>query len=156
MVGELLLAHADPNCHDSARVTAVEHARQNGASPEVRALLGAAALEESVDRSALFNALEMLDKRQCSLLARVLDVGGLRAMSEAELTWRHPPPDSEAYISELEDVIVGLERLPEAQRKKEMKRLLLEWHPDKNAHRLDLATTVFQFLQAQKDRVVKK
>mmetsp|Transcript_76829 Transcript_76829/g.185904 ORF Transcript_76829/g.185904 Transcript_76829/m.185904 type:complete len:633 (+) Transcript_76829:2-1900(+) len=156
MIGHLLLAHADPNCHDVAGVTALEHARRSEASPEVRALLGAAALEESVDRGALFNALEMLDRRQSSLLARVLDVGGLRAMGEAELVWRHPPPDSEAYIAELEDVIVGLVRLPEQQRKKEMKRLLLEWHPDKNAHRLDLATTVFQFLQAQKDRVVKR
>jgi len=37
-----------------------------------------------------------------------------------------------------------------------MKKLLLEWHPDKNADRHELATTVFQFLQAQKDRVVKR
>merc|ERR1712060_824937 len=155
IVAALLLFHADPNCHDFGYVNTMMHAQRNGASNEVSALLRAAACIEC-PADALYNGLGMVEEPQRSLLARILGANAVRVMGKAEAVWRNPPPDSEAFIDELEDTIQSLERLPEDQRKKEMKKLLLQWHPDKNRNRYDLATTVFQFLQANKDRVIKR
>lgn len=162
----LLLAHADPRCRNRSGVSALEHARRRGSPAELRALLRAAAVTDGEDdagdsrgvesSAVLHRALEMLEAPDRARLSLVLGVKTLRVVGQAESLWRHPPPDGEAFIAALEEVMLGLERLPGPQRKREMKRLLLEWHPDKNPDRRDLATTVFQYLQAQKDRVIKR
>jgi len=91
-----------------------------------------------------------------SQLARIFNLGGLRVLGEAETLWRNPPPGHDEIITEVEEEVRTLEALPEEQRKRAMKRLLMEWHPDKNPDRLDLATTVFQYLQTRKKDIIKR
>lgn len=83
-------------------------------------------------------------------------VDALRIVGEAELAWRNPPPDGESVIAQVAEELRAAESLPEAERKRAVKRLLLEWHPDKNAHRLALSTMVFQYLQAHKGGVISR
>jgi len=159
----LLLAHGDPRCPDRGRETPLEVALRKPRGPtdpgcpeELKALMQAAAMDASreVDASALYRALELLDDpRRRSTLARLLALGGLRALGEAEFAWRNPEPGGEEVIGKVAEELKALEQLSEVERKKAMKRLLLEWHPDKNAHRLSLATTVFQYLQSHKGGV---
>jgi len=158
IAASLILVRGDPRCRSRHKITAVHHALRNGASPPVLELLRAAAADTHFRKnpSALYSALEYVREPGRSRLARILGVGGIRPLGEAEHRWRNPAPDSEAFIAEVEELLLQLERQPEERRKREMKRLLLEWHPDKNADRYDLATTVFQYLQANKDRVVKR
>lgn len=177
----LLLAHGDPLCRDRAggsaleaflppvrgsRTSAGRRAAYASASckhrgpRELRALLEAAALISDsatpCHTDALHSALEIIGEPKRSNLARILDFGALHAVGEAELAWRNPPPDGETILAEIDEELRMVERLPEVERKKAMKRLLLEWHPDKNAKRLSLATTVFQYLQAHKGAVIGK
>merc|ERR1712232_575005 len=45
---------------------------------------------------------------------------------------------------------------PKEERAKAFRVLLREWHPDKNAHQIDKATAVFQFLQKGKSLLSPK
>lgn len=153
----LLLAHADPRCHDFERVSVLQHAKRTKASHEVCALLRAAAavtVEDGTDTQALHRALDLVGEPGRSSLHRVLCVHALRHVGEGEVRWRQP--DTESIIDEVETMLRRLEREPEEVRKQELKRVLLEWHPDKNSHRSDLATVVFQYIQANKDRVIRR
>jgi len=47
-------------------------------------------------------------------------------------------------------------QLPEAERRKVVRRLLLRWHPDKNIDDQDFATAVTQHIQAELDRLEGK
>eukprot|EP00930_Biecheleria_cincta_P021619 TRINITY_DN15975_c0_g2_i2.p1 TRINITY_DN15975_c0_g2~~TRINITY_DN15975_c0_g2_i2.p1 ORF type:complete len:407 (-),score=57.36 TRINITY_DN15975_c0_g2_i2:317-1537(-) len=156
IASSLLLAHGDPRCRNCKQISAFEYAKSNGASPAVVALLGAASMLLPEPSEALHNALELVGEPQRSKLACMLAVEMIRPLGEAEKAWRNPRPDSEAFIADVEETLLHLERQPEELRKKEMKRLLLEWHPDKNSERHELATSVFQYLQANKGRVVNR
>jgi len=152
----LLLAHGDPQCHDKKQRTVLKAARLGQSSPELKALMHASAADEHVNSSALYRALEMTGEPARSQLARIFNLGGLRVLGEAETLWRNPPPGHDEIITEVEEEVRTLEALPEEQRKRAMKRLLMEWHPDKNPDRLDLATTVFQYLQTRKKDIIKR
>lgn len=156
IASSLLLAHGDPRCRNRKQISAFEYAKSNGASPALIALLGAASMLLPEPSEALHTALELVGEPQRSNLARILAVDMIRPLGEAEQAWRNPRPDSEAFIAEVEETLLQLERQPEEARKREMKRLLLEWHPDKNGDRHELATSVFQYLQANKGRVVNR
>jgi len=166
LAASLLLAHADPNLADRSGETALHNlAALRRATPpgdvavcldRLEAMLSCAVLSDAVDSLALYSALEQLGEPLRSRLSLVLALGGLRAVGEAELCWRNPPPDSETILAEVEEQLKAFEQLPEIQRKQALKKLLLAWHPDKNAHRLELSTTVFQFVQTKKSVVVKR
>ena len=47
-------------------------------------------------------------------------------------------------------------QLPDTQRRKVVRRLLLRWHPDKNIHNQDFATAVTQHIQTELDRLEGK
>lgn len=82
--------------------------------------------------------------------SRILGLCTLRPVGPAELSWRSPLPDEEKVLQGLGEELRALEMVPRQERRAQLRRLLLEWHPDKNAHRLSLATAAFQFLQANK------
>lgn len=157
IAAELLLAHGDPRCKDQNGLTAFQMAI-DGSPAELLAILKAAMLDFSWmdDPSVIYRALEFLGEPKRSQFARLFDVHGIRAIGPAEYLWRCPPPDESIVLAKVAEELKAFEQLPEMERKKALKRLLLEWHPDKNADRLSLATTVFQFLQAQKGSVIRR
>ena len=78
---------------------------------------------------------------------------------------QHPqPPDAgiddenaaiEDIMNDVSDKLEEAWRLPEKQRKKIIKRLLLKWHPDKNIGAEKLATVIMQHIQSEIDRLVQ-
>lgn len=59
-------------------------------------------------------------------------------------------------MAEVERRLVGLRALPEEERKRGVRDLLLRWHPDKNPPEKQLsATHVFQFIQSKKEEVLR-
>jgi len=168
IAAELLLAHGDPYCRDRAGQSVLDTLRQPGTTgsraaatvccPELHALMESAALSVTKPghTAALHTALEVLGEPRRSRLARILDFSALRPFGEAELSWRNPPPDEETILAQIDEELRAVEQLSEVERKKAMKKLLLAWHPDKNADRLSLATTVFQYVQAHKFKVIAK
>mmetsp|Transcript_124556 Transcript_124556/g.278533 ORF Transcript_124556/g.278533 Transcript_124556/m.278533 type:complete len:296 (-) Transcript_124556:8-895(-) len=60
-------------------------------------------------------------------------------------------PDVAKAKAAILDRLVALKSVePKEERMKEWRALLREWHPDKNPHRVEVATAVFQFLQKGK------
>ncbi|KAM9321383.1 sacsin isoform 3-T3 [Gastrophryne carolinensis] len=59
-------------------------------------------------------------------------------------------------LKEVSSVIEQAWKLPEAERKKIIRRLYLKWHPDKNAENLDIANEVFKHLQNEINRLEKQ
>jgi hypothetical protein len=59
----------------------------------------------------------------------------------------HDSTDLDAILKELRTTLIEAWRLPEDERKRVIRRLRLTWHPDKNPHRKELCTRVFQLLQ---------
>jgi transcription initiation factor IIE alpha subunit len=55
--------------------------------------------------------------------------------------------DLDAILKELRKTLIEAWRLQEDERKRVIRRLRMTWHPDKNQHRKELCTRVFQFLQ---------
>ena len=77
---------------------------------------------------------------------------------------RPQPPDAGAddkdatlddIMNDVSDKLDEAWRLPEKQRKKIIKRLLLKWHPDKNIGSEKLATVVMQHIQSEIERLVQ-
>ncbi|CAK0803972.1 unnamed protein product [Prorocentrum cordatum] len=71
-----------------------------------------------------------------------------------------PPPEPLDETSRVRaSVLEGLRRTEREEigsRKKNYKFLLLQWHPDKNPDKAELATEIFQFLQQQRDWYLKE
>ena len=65
------------------------------------------------------------------------------------------PADYDTIVRDLRKQLREAWRIPEADRKKFVKRLLLRWHPDKNPDNIRLATTVTQFILDALDRLEK-
>lgn len=63
---------------------------------------------------------------------------------------KDPPEIAKAKKQVLAQLTVLKNVEPKEQRMKEFRQMLREWHPDKNPDRLDMATSVFQFLQKGK------
>jgi len=56
-------------------------------------------------------------------------------------------------MNDVSDQLEEAWKLPEAQRKKIIKRLLLKWHPDKNIGNEEFATIIIQHIQAEIERL---
>ena len=59
----------------------------------------------------------------------------------------------EQVLEEVSDCLEEAWTLPESQRKKIIKRLLLKWHPDKNLGNEQFATMITQHLGAEIERL---
>ena len=143
-----------------------ESARLLGRKPywrELVALLAACSLQGVsedgfADPAGLFRALELLGEPKRSRIALgVLGLAALRAIGRAELKWRNPGPGLEEQLAALDDELAAVKRLKEtSQRRRALRRLLFEWHPDKNSHRHELAKAAFQHIQVQKADILEK
>jgi sacsin len=60
---------------------------------------------------------------------------------------------TEQVMNDVSDQLEEAWKLPEAQRKKVIKRLLLKWHPDKNIGNEEFATIIVQHIQAEIERL---
>lgn len=60
---------------------------------------------------------------------------------------------TEKVMGEVSDALEEAWVLPEPQRKKVVKRLLLRWHPDKNIGNEEFATVITQHVQAELERL---
>ena len=60
---------------------------------------------------------------------------------------------TEKVMEEVSDTLEEAWQLPEAQRKKIIKRLMLKWHPDKNIGNEAFATIITQHVQAELERL---
>ena len=129
---------------------------------ELAALLAACSLQGVTengfaDPPGLFRALELLgEPRRSQIALGVLGLAALRAIGPAELKWRNPGPGLEEQLSALDDELAAIKRLREtSQRRRALRRLLFEWHPDKNSHRHELAKAAFQHIQVQKADILE-
>lgn len=59
----------------------------------------------------------------------------------------------EQVMLDVSDTLEEAWRLPEGQRKKIIKRMLLKWHPDKNIGNEEFATIIMQHIQAEIERL---
>lgn len=50
--------------------------------------------------------------------------------------------------------LLAVRALPEADQKACVKKLMVQWHPDRNPDSIEVATSVFQFIQQEKDRIL--
>ena len=130
---------------------------------ELTALLAACSLQGVTedgfaDLAGLFRALEYLGEPLRSQIALgVLGLAALRPIGPAEMQWRNPGPGLEEQLAALDDELAAVKRLKEtSQRRRALRRLLFEWHPDKNAHRHELAKAAFQHIQMQKAAILEK
>ena len=129
---------------------------------ELAALLAACSLQGVTengfaDPPGLFRGLELLgEPRRSQIALGVLGLAALRAIGPAELKWRNPGPGLEEQLSALDDELAAIKRLREtSQRRRALRRLLFEWHPDKNSHRHELAKAAFQHIQVQKADILE-
>lgn len=60
---------------------------------------------------------------------------------------------TEKVMEEVSDTLEEAWKLPEGQRKKIIKRLLLKWHPDKNIGNEAFSTVIIQHIQAELERL---
>lgn len=60
---------------------------------------------------------------------------------------------TEKVMEEVSDTLEEAWKLPEPQRKKIIKRLLLKWHPDKNIGNEAFSTVIIQHIQAELERL---
>jgi hypothetical protein len=65
-------------------------------------------------------------------------------------------PEAKAVKEDLKRQLQNTMAEPIASRKKTFKFLCLQWHPDKNPEKLELATEVFQYIQQQRDWYLKE
>eukprot|EP00439_Symbiodinium_sp_Y106_P023866 s2052_g2.t3 len=179
LAAELMLAHGDPRAQDKAGKAALDLARSSKADldsvesttslarkpflRELTALLAACSLQGVTedgfaDLAGLFRALEYLGEPLRSQIALgVLGLAALRPIGPAEMQWRNPGPGLEEQLAALDDELAAVKRLKEtSQRRRALRRLLFEWHPDKNAHRHELAKAAFQHIQMQKAAILEK
>ncbi|CAJ1388577.1 unnamed protein product [Effrenium voratum] len=159
IAAELLLAHGDPRARDKKGATALDVCKRLAQQkapfgPQLVALLRAVALEDFEQR-ALFRALGRLEKRS-QVALHLLGLRPLRPVAAAEVAWRSPGPDLEEQLRRLDEELQALQGLAAAARRRGLRRLLFEWHPDKNSHRYELAQTMFQHLQHRKAELLGK
>lgn len=81
-----------------------------------------------------------------------VDARFIRRRTDMEIKQRrHIEAEVKKFKDEVIHKMVALNRLePKERRKKEFRALLRVWHPDSNPERLEVATSVFQFLQKAK------
>ena len=130
---------------------------------ELVALLAACSLQGVTeqgfaDPAGLFRGLELLGEPKRSQIALgILGLAALRPIGPAELKWRNPGPGLEEQLAALDDELAAIKRLKEtSQRRRALRRMLFEWHPDKNSHRHELAKAAFQHIQMQKADILEK
>ncbi|CAH1244396.1 SACS [Branchiostoma lanceolatum] len=66
-----------------------------------------------------------------------------------------PPQSLEDAMEEVSNILEEAWKLPEKERKKVVRRLYLQWHPDKNPDNVELATEVCKHIQAELSRLEK-
>ncbi|XP_066271266.1 sacsin-like [Branchiostoma lanceolatum] len=66
-----------------------------------------------------------------------------------------PSQSLEEAMEEVSDILEEAWKLPEKERKKVVRRLYLQWHPDKNPDNVEMATEVCKHLQAEICRLEK-
>ncbi|XP_066267509.1 sacsin-like [Branchiostoma lanceolatum] len=66
-----------------------------------------------------------------------------------------PPQSLEDAMEEVSNILEEAWKLPEKERKKVVRRLYLQWHPDKNPDSIELATEVCKHIQAELSRLEK-
>ncbi|XP_066271265.1 sacsin-like [Branchiostoma lanceolatum] len=66
-----------------------------------------------------------------------------------------PPQSLEEAMEEVSNILEEAWKLPEKERKKVVRRLYLQWHPDKNPDNVEMATEVCKHLQAEICRLEK-
>ncbi|CAK9051752.1 Sacsin (DnaJ homolog subfamily C member 29) (DNAJC29) [Durusdinium trenchii] len=164
IAAELLLAHGDPRARDKDGTTALALCRRlvpKKAPPELLALLRVAALDDCGARACpmpvLFRALELMgEPLRSKVSVNLFGLKPLRAVSDAELAWRTPSLGLKEQLEELDAELAQIQRMKPTARRKAIRRLLFEWHPDKNQHRHELATEAFQYLQVRKAELLKQ
>ncbi|CAH1252536.1 SACS [Branchiostoma lanceolatum] len=65
------------------------------------------------------------------------------------------PQSLEEAMEEVSDILEEAWKLPEKERKKVVRRLYLQWHPDKNPDNVEMATEVCKHIQAEIGRLEK-
>jgi len=73
--------------------------------------------------------------------------------NEEEARKQQELDEVEKTMEEVSDTLEEAWKMPEAQRKKIFKRLLLRWHPDKNIGQEAFATVITQHIQAELERL---
>ncbi|XP_078588971.1 sacsin-like [Branchiostoma floridae x Branchiostoma japonicum] len=66
-----------------------------------------------------------------------------------------PPQSLEEAMEEVSSILEEAWKLPEKERKKVLRRLYLQWHPDKNPDNVEMATEVMKHIQAEISRLEK-
>jgi len=74
-------------------------------------------------------------------------------MPEPKIPEPHAGKTQEEIMEEISDALEEAWKLPEGQRKKIIKRILLKWHPDKNIGNEQFATEITQHIQVEIDRI---
>ena len=82
-----------------------------------------------------------------------LDIHDQHAQPSATPVKPQAPADYDTIVKDLRQQLKEAWKMPEPQRKKFVKRLLLRWHPDKNPDNTYLATKVTQFILDILDRL---
>jgi len=75
------------------------------------------------------------------------------ALSKEEEQRRQELDEVEKTMEEVSDTLEEAWKMPEPQRKKVVKRLLLKWHPDKNIGQEAFSTVITQHIQAELERL---
>ncbi|XP_066271198.1 sacsin-like [Branchiostoma lanceolatum] len=65
------------------------------------------------------------------------------------------PQSLQEAMEEVSDILEEAWKLPERERKKVVRRLYLQWHPDKNPDNVEMATEVCKHIQAEIGRLEK-
>lgn len=169
IAAELLLAHGDPRACDREGNTVLSlcnrlaRRKAEDCAPLLFTLLGAIALENGEPSSVatstprLFRSLELLgDPLRSQVAVNLLGLQPLRALGAAELAWRNPSLGLQQQLVQIDEQLAQIKLMKPAKRKAALRRLLFEWHPDKNRHRHGLATEAFQHLQVQKAEIFGK
>ncbi|XP_078573948.1 LOW QUALITY PROTEIN: sacsin-like [Branchiostoma floridae x Branchiostoma japonicum] len=66
-----------------------------------------------------------------------------------------PPQSLKEAMEEVSNILEEAWKLPEKERKKVVRRLYLQWHPDKNPDNVEMATEVCKHIQAEISRLEK-
>ncbi|XP_035668355.1 sacsin-like [Branchiostoma floridae] len=74
---------------------------------------------------------------------------------EEGATAAKPPQSLEEAMEEVSNILEEAWKLPEKERKKVVRRLYLQWHPDKNPDNVEMATEVCKHIQAEISRLEK-
>jgi len=162
-LANLLLAHADPGCHDRSRCSVVAHAQNMSASLPVQALLCAAAAVNpkgtylevaSAGSGALYAVLDTLGEPRRSQLANILGIDALcvaRKCPQIELLLLR----SCMTISQLRHDLRRLERFSSERRKSALQDLLRRWHPDRNRLRPRHSVDALKIILAKRAELLR-